>query len=50
MNAHAPNEEKISDSKDNFCEQVFDHFPQYHMKILLGDFNTKLGGEDIFNR
>jgi len=27
---------------------VFDHFPKYHMKILLGDFNTKVGRENIF--
>jgi hypothetical protein len=27
---------------------VFDHFPKYHMKIVLGDFNTKLGRGDIF--
>jgi hypothetical protein len=24
-------------------EQVFDHFPQYHMKVILGDFNEKIG-------
>ena len=29
-------------------EEVFDHFPKYYMKILLGDFNAKLGREDIF--
>ena len=29
-------------------EQVFDHFPNYHMKILLGDFNAKVGRENIF--
>jgi hypothetical protein len=29
-------------------EQVFDHFPKCHLKILLGDFNAKLGREDIF--
>jgi hypothetical protein len=29
-------------------EQVFDHLPKYHMKILLGDFNTKVGRENIF--
>ena len=29
-------------------EQVFDHFPKYHMKILLGDFNAKVGRENIF--
>ena len=28
--------------------QVFDHFPNYHMKLLLGDFNAKLGRENIF--
>jgi hypothetical protein len=22
---------------------VFDHFPKYHIKILLGDFKAKLG-------
>jgi hypothetical protein len=29
-------------------EHVFDKFPKYHMKILLRDFNPKLGREDIF--
>jgi len=29
-------------------EQVFDHFPKYHMKILLGDFNAKVGRENVF--
>jgi hypothetical protein len=27
--------------------QVFYHFPKYHMKILLGDFNEKVGRENI---
>jgi hypothetical protein len=27
---------------------VFDKFQKYHMKILLGDFNAKVGREDIF--
>jgi endonuclease/exonuclease/phosphatase family metal-dependent hydrolase len=51
LNAHAPTEEKSDDSKDSFyeeLEQVFDHFPKYHMKILLGDFNAKLGRKDTF--
>ena len=46
-----PSEDKSDDSKDSFyeeLEQVFKHFPKYHMKIILGDFNVKLGGEDIF--
>jgi hypothetical protein len=37
--------------KDSFYEElelVFDKFPKYHMKILLGDFNAKVGREDIF--
>jgi hypothetical protein len=38
-------------AKDNFYEElghVFDQFPRYDMKILLGDFNAKVGKEDIF--
>jgi hypothetical protein len=27
---------------------MFDKFPKYYMKILLGDFNAKVGKEDIF--
>jgi hypothetical protein len=26
----------------------FDKFPKYHKKILLRDFNAKIGKEDIF--
>jgi hypothetical protein len=51
VNVHAPSEEKSDESKDSSyeeLEQVFDHFPKYHMKILLGDFNAK-GGEGIFS-
>ena len=48
---HVLSEEKSDDSKDSFyeeLEQVFYHFPKYHMKILLGDFNAKDGRENIF--
>jgi len=51
LNVHAPSEEKSDESKDSFyeeLEQVFDHLPKYHMKILLGDFNAKVGKEKIF--
>jgi hypothetical protein len=51
VNIHAPSEEKIEEVKDSFyedLEEVFDHFPKCYMKILLGDFNAKLGREDIF--
>ena len=42
---------KVMKSTNSFYkefEQVSDHFPMYHMKILLRDFNAKLGREDIF--
>jgi len=48
----ARSEEKSVDSKDGFyeeLEQAFDHFPNYHMKFLLEDFNAQLGRENIFN-
>ena len=51
VNAHAPTEDKDDLIKDSFyeeLEQTFDQFPRYHMKILLGDFNAKVGQEDIF--
>jgi hypothetical protein len=50
LNVHAPTEDK-TDVKDNFygeMECVFDKFPKYHTKILFGDFNAKVGREDIF--
>jgi hypothetical protein len=47
-----PNDEAKDDNvKDSFyeeLEQVFDQFPRYHIKILLGDFNAKVGRENIF--
>jgi hypothetical protein len=48
---HAPSQDKSGDAKDSLYEElehVFYHFPKYHMKILLGDFNAKLGRENIF--
>jgi hypothetical protein len=39
------------DIKDSFYEElgrVFDQFPRYDMKTLLGDFNAKVGREHIF--
>jgi exonuclease III len=48
---HAPSEEKSVDSKDSFHEeldQVFEYFPKYHMKFVLGDFNAIMERGDIF--
>jgi hypothetical protein len=43
-----PTEDEDDDIKDEEQEQVFVQFPRYHMKILVGDFNAKVGREDIF--
>ena len=51
LNVRARSEKKSDNSQDTFYEElelVFDHFPKYDMKILLGDFNTKMGRENIF--
>jgi exonuclease III len=51
LNVDAPTEDKDDVIKGSFykeLEQVFDQFPRYHLKILLGDFNAKVRREDIF--
>jgi hypothetical protein len=48
---HASTEDKCDDTKDSFYEEldrVFYPFPKYHMNILFGDFNAKVGGGGIF--
>ena len=48
---HETREEKSDNLKDSFYEElekVFDHFPKYNKKTLLGDFNAKVGRENIF--
>jgi hypothetical protein len=51
LNVHVPTADKSDNVKDSFyveLEHVFDKFPKYHMKILLGDFNAKAGKGGIF--
>jgi exonuclease III len=48
LNVHAPTVNKIDDIKDRFYDELEQVFDKYHMKILLGDFNAKVGSEDIF--
>jgi hypothetical protein len=51
LNLHVPCEDKGDDEKDNFLEKlgrVFEQFPRYDMKIILGDFYAKVGRENIF--
>jgi hypothetical protein len=53
LNVCAPTEKKSDDNKWQFyekSEQVFDHLPTFHIKILLGHFNANLGGRIISNR
>jgi len=48
---HGPSEEKSDDSKDSIYEElqeVFGHFPKYHVKFPLGEFNAKVGRDNIF--
>jgi endonuclease/exonuclease/phosphatase family metal-dependent hydrolase len=47
LNVHTPTEGKSDDAKDSIykeLEQVFNKFPKYSIKMLLGDFNSE-GGE-----
>jgi hypothetical protein len=47
----APCEDKGDDVKDSLYVElgrVFDQFRRYGTKILLGDFNAKVGRGDIF--
>jgi hypothetical protein len=51
LNALAPTVDKTAHMKERFCEELehsFDKFPKYHTKILLADFNDKVGRKNIF--
>jgi hypothetical protein len=51
LNVHASCVDNSDDVKDCFyekLERVLDQFPRYDMNILLGDFNAKVGREEIF--
>jgi hypothetical protein len=47
----AQTDDKCCDKKDSSYEKlecVFDQNPEYHLKMLLGDFSKKAGREGIF--
>lgn len=51
VNAHAPTEEKEEDEKDKFyevLEKIIEKIPIYDIKIVLGDFNAKVGRENMY--
>jgi hypothetical protein len=46
LNVHAPTEDKCDDTKDSFydkLEYIFDQFPKYYMKMMLGYFSAWVG-------
>ena len=49
---HAPTNDKDDEAKDVFyasLENVYDSCPSHDVKIVLGDFNGKLGGENFYS-
>jgi exonuclease III len=51
LNVHAPCEGMGADVKNSFYEElgrVFVEFTRYNMKIILGDFNLKVGRKNVF--
>jgi hypothetical protein len=52
LNVHAPTKDKCDDTKDSFYEElegVFDQFPKYPKKILLGYFHAKVERKIFLN-
>jgi hypothetical protein len=51
VNGHAPTEERPQEEKDEFydnLEHTLNEIPRNTIRIVLGDFNAKLGKEIIF--
>jgi hypothetical protein len=51
LNVNAPCEDKGDEIKESCYKElghVFDQFPRYCMKTLLGDFNVNIGSENTF--
>jgi hypothetical protein len=48
MSGHTPTEVDVKDSFYEELERGFDKFPKYNLRMLLGDFNAKAGGREIF--
>jgi hypothetical protein len=49
INAHAPTEDKDDEEKDKFyleLETIYSQCPRHDIKMVLGDFNAKVGKEE----
>lgn len=52
ISAHVPMEEKKEEEKWDFytdLENAYDRAPRFDMKIILGDFNSKIGKEEMYH-
>lgn len=53
INVHAPTNEKDEEEKEKFYEslsEILQEIPRYDIKIVVGDFNAKVGREDIYKQ
>ena len=51
INVHAPHNESPESNKDEYYEtltQTYDELPAHDIKIVMGDFNAKVGKEEVF--
>lgn len=51
LSVHASTENKNEEKKEEFYEELkraYDLAPRFDMKIVMGDFNSKIGKEDVY--
>ena len=51
INAHAPTEDTEDQVKESFyetLEKIYEEAPRHDIKIVIGDFNAKIGKEKVF--
>jgi len=51
INVHAPHNESTEADKDDYYEALataYDELPAHDIKIVVGDFNAKVGKEEVF--
>ncbi|XP_037037548.1 craniofacial development protein 2-like [Bradysia coprophila] len=51
INVHAPHNESVEGDKDDYYEalaRAYDELPAHDIKIVIGDFNAKVGKEEVY--